>query len=154
MLDRSGDSGETGGDFTAAGEWAGHLTERCARMPAPNRRNKGESLAHHISDHTAARGVADDRDRFKAQMVRKDTHWEEAAARLSPASRQVAEKVRASNQDKREQIEARTNQQNSAAAFRRVLDTPCPAHGVSPGEPCWDLLGCVAMCGARKCDKR
>lgn len=123
-------------------------------MPVPNRRNVGASLHHQTSDHSAARGVADDRDRLKAQMVRQDKRWEEAAARLSPAARQMAEDARVS-ENKRRQIEAASSQQNSLAAFRRVSDTPCPIHGASPGEPCWSLNASEstamkrAVCGRR-----
>mgnify|MGYP000876446279 CR=1 FL=1 len=108
-------------------------------MPAPNRRNKGESLANYVTNHDAARAVAYDRDRLIAQRVRQGKRWEEAAARLSPAARSVADRVRTSDQDKREQIEALSNQQISSAAFRRVLDKPCQIHDVSPGGPCWSL---------------
>lgn len=124
-------------------------------MPAPNRRNVGASLQHQINGHSAVRGVADDRDRLKAQMVRMDKRWEDAAARLRPAARQKAADERESEQDPCLQIEAASNQQNSSAAFRRVLDTPCPAHGVSPGRPCWSLTAVESnatkrvVCGRR-----
>lgn len=59
-------------------------------MPAPNRRNRGASLAEKIGDHTAAKGVAHDGDRMVAARTRQDKRWEEAVARLSPAARVAA----------------------------------------------------------------
>lgn len=58
-------------------------------MPAPNRRNKGEALAHQISDHSAARGVADDRDRLVATRARQDKKWAEAVSTLEQRADQV-----------------------------------------------------------------
>jgi hypothetical protein len=122
-------------------------------MPSPNRRNKGEVLAHQISDHSAARGVADDRDRLAATRARQDKKW----ASLSSVLDQRAEQGRAKppivalppKRNRLAEMEVEVNQQNSAAAFRRVLDTPCPAHAASPGEPCWWPLDHAAMCGER-----
>lgn len=123
-------------------------------MPAPNRRNKGEALAHRIKSHVAAK-VMDDRDSLVASRTRQAKKWDEAAARLSPAARSLAEKRGAPDQDKREQIEAQSNQQNSTTAFRLVLDKPCPTHVAAPGEPCWRLTASEStatkpvVCGRR-----
>lgn len=34
-------------------------------------------------------------------------------------------------------------------AFASVLGRPCARHEAEAGEPCWDLLGRPALCGAR-----
>lgn len=34
-------------------------------------------------------------------------------------------------------------------AFASVLGRPCARHEVEAEEPCWDLLGRPALCGAR-----
>src|SRR4051812_28359352 len=54
-------------------------------MPAPNRRNKGEVLAHQIADHAAPRSIDDSRDRLKAHRVRDAQGWEASAAVLTRA---------------------------------------------------------------------
>lgn len=63
-------------------------------MPAPHRRNKGESLAHQIKAKAGSKAVSDDRDNLVATRVRKDAKWQEAAAVLSPAMQRVAKEVK------------------------------------------------------------
>ncbi|WP_166389601.1 hypothetical protein [Nocardioides ochotonae] len=53
-------------------------------MPAPNRRNKGEALAHQIKAHAAAKSMGD-RDSLVASRTRHAKKFEEAQARLSRA---------------------------------------------------------------------
>lgn len=55
-------------------------------MPAPHRRNKGDSLARHIDTNAGARKIANDRDNLVAQRTRKDAKWEEAASNLERAT--------------------------------------------------------------------
>ena len=124
-------------------------------MPAPSRRNVGASLAHKITAHTAARGVAGDGSRMVAARTRQNKRWESAAARLSPGARATAANALEVAQDRRVQINGRNNQQNPITAFRQVLDKPCPVHSVSPGEPCWSVIAIDstetrrAVCGRR-----
>lgn len=115
-------------------------------MPAPNRRNVGASLAHQIDAHAGPRSIDSRRDRLVAQRSRTDAKWAEAAARLAPAAVLDRRQV---NEDQREALRIENAQHASASAFRRVLDTACPAHGVSPGEPCWWPLDHAALCGDR-----
>lgn len=68
-------------------------------MPAPNRRNKGASLADRIADHAAARGVTDVGDRFIATRTRQDKRWEEAAARLSRGSSDLEQRAEQARTD-------------------------------------------------------
>lgn len=60
-------------------------------MPAPHRRNKGESLAQHIATgtHAAPRHVEDRRDRLKGQQVRDAKKWEAAASDLEQRAAEV-----------------------------------------------------------------
>lgn len=60
-------------------------------MPAPHRRNKGDSLARHIDTNAGARKIASDRDNLVAQRQRTDRKWEAAAARLSPLEQRAAQ---------------------------------------------------------------
>lgn len=62
-------------------------------MPAPSRRNKGESLAVKIGDHTAAKAVTHDGDRMVAARTRQDKRWEEAAASLERPRSDLAERA-------------------------------------------------------------
>lgn len=115
-------------------------------MPAPNRRNVGASLAHQIGDHAGPRSIDTRRDRLVAQRSRTDTKWAEAAGRLGPTAVLDRHQV---NEDQREALRIENAQRASSAAFRRVLDTACPAHGVKSGEPCWWPLDHAAVCNAR-----
>ena len=80
----------------------------------------------------------------RAIQARTDAKWEEAAARLSPGA--AVQRPPVVKEDRREAMHVENAQRASAREFRRVLDTACPAHGVSPGEPCW-WQG--ALCGVR-----
>lgn len=64
-------------------------------MPAPNRRNRGASLAEKIGNHTAAKGVAHDGDRMVAARTRQDKRWEEAASALGSTLAERADQARA-----------------------------------------------------------
>jgi len=58
-------------------------------MPAPHRRNKGDSLAQHIDTNSGARKVANDRDNLVASRTRKDAKWEAAASSLEQRAAQA-----------------------------------------------------------------
>ncbi|MBD3926480.1 hypothetical protein IEZ26_17785 [Nocardioides cavernae] len=57
--------------------------------PAPHRRNKGESLAHHLDTNSGARKVGNDRENLVAARIRKDAKWEEAASSLEQRAAEV-----------------------------------------------------------------
>lgn len=117
-------------------------------MPAPHRRSHGPSLAWKIGDNTAARAL-DDRSNVLASRTRHAKKWEQVAADLNRAEQGRPAAVldrRKVNENQREALRVENLQRASASAFRKVLDTACPAHGVKPGEPCWWP---VALCGDR-----
>lgn len=58
-------------------------------MPAPHRRNKGDSLAQHIDTNSGARRIANDRDNLVAGRTRKDARWKAAASSLEQRAAQA-----------------------------------------------------------------
>ncbi|MBD8870927.1 hypothetical protein [Nocardioides donggukensis] len=59
-------------------------------MPAPHRRNHGETLAKKIDNNASNRGL-DDRDNLVASRTRHAKKWEETASTLDRATRAVSD---------------------------------------------------------------
>lgn len=140
------------GHFTAAaGVWAG-LDSVGVPMPAPHRRNKGESLAQKVSAAGRVEALPDRRDRQAAHRTRHAGRWEDAAASLvveQPVDVSPPSISRQAKEKGREALLIRAAASASRRALRVTIDQPCPTHGAPAGQACWDLPGRVSACGAR-----
>lgn len=82
-------------------------------MPAPHRRNHGtQGLADKIAKVRHVESLTDKRERQVAHGQRHAKQWEEAAARLTPALRKVAEEVKGSALEQRA-AQARTDHERA-----------------------------------------
>ena len=131
-------------------------------MPAPHRRNVGQSLARTLDRIGRTNSIADSRDRLIANRERHAGKWEQVAADLDRAR---SGPVPETGPQKRARVEHESRRHEDSAlarleAFRTshdlsdsrrprdtVLAVNCPRHDALPGLHCWSHPR--GLCGER-----